>query len=116
MRAKRFQTLALLSPVAFLAVTAGAQDRIGTWTQRNPVLATNAAAELRDQWIDPETGHRILRLSRVPGGGQSLYFHQNGFTVAGDKVIFESSERGTSANRIYAYDFRSRRPELVTGD
>jgi len=40
-------------------------------------------------WIDPATGHRVIRLSG-PGGGSSLYFHQNTYTPEGDKLIFNS--------------------------
>ena len=37
-------------------------------------------------WIDPASGHRIVRLSREPGSA-SLYFHQNTYTAEGDKMI-----------------------------
>lgn len=37
-------------------------------------------------WIEPVTGHRVVRLSREPGTA-SLYFHQNPFTAKGDKCI-----------------------------
>jgi oligogalacturonide lyase len=40
-------------------------------------------------WIDPATGHRVLRLSG-DGGGSSLYFHQNSFTPKGDKFVFNT--------------------------
>jgi oligogalacturonide lyase len=38
------------------------------------------------EWIDPATGHRIVRLSNEPGSA-SLYFHQNAYTPEGDKLI-----------------------------
>src|SRR3954463_1491597 len=38
------------------------------------------------EWIDKETGHRVVRLSREPGS-ESLYFHQNAYTTEGDKLI-----------------------------
>jgi beta-galactosidase len=38
------------------------------------------------EWIDPATGHRIVRLSEEPGS-TSLYFHQNGYTATGDKLV-----------------------------
>ncbi len=31
------------------------------------------------EWIDPDTGHRVIRLSNEPGSA-SLYFHQNAYT------------------------------------
>jgi oligogalacturonide lyase len=42
-------------------------------------------------WIDPATGHRVIRLSD-DGGGSSLYFHQNSFTPKGDRLIFNVKE------------------------
>src|SRR5262249_34715059 len=34
------------------------------------------------EWTDPDTGHRVVRLSDEPGS-QSLYFHQNAYTPDG---------------------------------
>jgi oligogalacturonide lyase len=38
------------------------------------------------EWIDPDTGHRVVRLSDEPGSA-SLYFHQNAYTPDGKKLI-----------------------------
>ncbi len=60
-----------------------------------PLLAlAHAAAEstppaLRSDWIDPDTGHRVIRLS-PDTGGSSLYFHQNGYTPEGDKLVLNT--------------------------
>ena len=45
-----------------------------------------AAAEIPTDWIDPDTGHRIVRLSHEPESA-SLYFHQTPFTPEGDAMI-----------------------------
>ena len=37
-------------------------------------------------WIDPATGHRVIRLS-PDSGGSSLYFHQNAYSADGRKLI-----------------------------
>ncbi len=50
------------------------------------VLAVKAQ-ELPVDWIDADTGHRIIRLSKEPGSS-SLYFHQNGYTPDGQKLVF----------------------------
>src|SRR5262249_48342407 len=52
------------------------------------VFLTTAARgeEPPADWVDPPTGHRVLRLSRHPGPA-SLYFHQNGYTQKGDKLV-----------------------------
>src|SRR4030095_1794576 len=49
---------------------------------RMPVFADDPPTE----WIYPDTGHRVIRLSREPAS-QSLYFHQNAYTTEGDKLI-----------------------------
>ena len=48
------------------------------------------ADELRRDWIDPDTGHRVIRLSPDTGGG-SLYFHQHSYTPEGDKVVIRGA-------------------------
>ncbi len=50
-----------------------------------------AAPSLRSDWVDPGTGHRIIRLS-PDEGGSSLYFHQNSYTPEGDKLIIHTAE------------------------
>jgi oligogalacturonide lyase len=50
----------------------------------NPCAAV--AAVLPTEWIDQDTGHRIIRLSREDGT-QSLYFNQNAYTADGKKLI-----------------------------
>jgi len=38
------------------------------------------------EWVEPATGHRVVRLSDEPGTA-SLYFHQNPYTATGDKIV-----------------------------
>ena len=38
------------------------------------------------EWIEPTTGHKVVRLSRDPGSA-SLYFHQNAYSADGKKLI-----------------------------
>ncbi len=42
--------------------------------------------EIPREWIDTDTGHRVIRLSDEPGSA-SLYFHQNAYTPDGEKLI-----------------------------
>lgn len=58
------------------------------------------------EWIDPDTGHRIVRLSNEPGS-ESLYFHQNAYTTEGDKLIM------TSPTGVYTFNFKTREIEKV---
>ncbi len=41
------------------------------------------------QWIDPDTGHRVVRLSDEPGS-ESFYFNINPYTPDGKKMVFTS--------------------------
>lgn len=65
-----------------------------------------AAQDPPTEWIDADTGHRIVRLSRE-AGSESLYFHQNAYTTEGDKLIM------TSPTGIYTFNFKSREIEKV---
>ena len=68
---------------------------------------------LRDEWVDANTGHRVVRLSRLPGESESFYFHQNAYTPEGDKMVFENSQMGAS-NRLFTIDLASRRIEPLS--
>src|SRR5262245_42879019 len=48
--------------------------------------AQSSSKEPPREWTDPDTGHRVVRLSDEPGS-QSLYFHQNAYTPDGSKPI-----------------------------
>jgi oligogalacturonide lyase len=58
------------------------------------------------EWVEPATGHRVVRLSRDPGTS-SLYFHQNGYTKAGDKLLV------TNSKGLAAIDLKTRRTAQV---
>jgi oligogalacturonide lyase len=58
------------------------------------------------EWIDPDTGHRVIRLSTEPGT-RSLYFHQNSITPDGRFVIAESNAG------IVAIEIASRKNVLI---
>jgi oligogalacturonide lyase len=51
-------------------------------------LQTPAPAGQRD-WIDPATGHRVIRISEDPGSS-TLYFHDNAFSAAGDRMMLRT--------------------------
>lgn len=62
-------------------------------------------------WIDPATGHRVIRLSG-DGGGSSLYFHQNSYTPRGDKFIFDTRD-GIVAIDLTKLGKEAIKPELM---
>ncbi len=64
------------------------------------------ASEIPRDWVDPDTGHRVVRLTDEPGS-QSFYFHQNGYTENGDKMVF-STRSGLST-----YNFKTKKIEQI---
>jgi oligogalacturonide lyase len=53
--------------------------------------APAAAPAMPSEWIDQSTGHLIVRLSKEPGT-TSMYFHQNGYTPDGKKLLIFTPE------------------------
>ena len=53
------------------------------------LLGARGAGVPRTDWIDPDTGHRVVRLSSEPGS-QTLYFHDNAYSPSGDRFVFSS--------------------------
>lgn len=60
------------------------------------VTTTSDANQPPTDWIDPATGHRIIRLSREPGTA-SLYFHQNAYTD--NKLLVTITRPQTNSSR-----------------
>jgi len=69
------------------------------------------AAEPPTEWIDPDTGHRVIRISTKPGSA-SLYFHQTTCTPEGDRMIFDSP-RGIAVVDLKTLGDRAPRLEIV---
>lgn len=67
------------------------------------------AAESPTAWIDPDTGHRVVRLSKEPGTA-SLYFHQNAYTPDGKKLIV------TTPTGVSTIDLQTRTIEPVINE
>src|SRR5262245_24495309 len=85
-------------PVCLLTVAAAVAPRL-------------AAADAPAGWIDPMTGHRVIRLSTEPGSS-SLYFHQNTYTPEGDKLVFDT-RAGIAAVDLTTLGKQPPKPELI---
>ena len=57
-------------------------------------------------WLDPDTGHRVYRLTDEPNSA-SLYFNQNGYSADGRKLIY------TTPDGISAFDLATHRTQKV---
>jgi oligogalacturonide lyase len=55
------------------------------------------------EWIEPVTGHRVIRLSQRPDTS-SFYFHQNAYTETGDKLVVSTRGGGLAAINLKTRD------------
>ena len=55
------------------------------------VVSIAAQEQPPAEWVDPSTGHRIVRLSDEPGSA-SLYFHQNAYSADGELIVVTKRE------------------------
>lgn len=61
-----------------------------------PVMETGGQ-KMPDEWIDKDTKHKIVRLTRIDGNSSlSFYFHNNPFI--GNKMVFYSSTKNDVSN------------------
>ena len=83
----------------------------GPGCRTGPVLETGSQRPMPQEWIDKDTGHRILRISRVEGSNASFYFHNNPFY--GNKMVFYNST-DSLGRRAFTVDLQSLETEPLT--
>ena len=54
-------------------------------------FAAGTSAEPPTSWVDPDTGHRVIRLTREPGS-DSFYFNVNAYTPDGKRMVYTTPE------------------------
>jgi oligogalacturonide lyase len=61
-------------------------------TKKLPVIETGSITPMPDEWIDKDTGHKVVKLTaRMEGNSLSFYFHNNPFI--GDEMVFYNSSK-----------------------
>jgi len=91
-----------------------------TWLFVALLVTAGSALHQQDalpkEWIDAETGHRVVRLTD-DAGGSTLYFHDNAFSPQGDTLMFNTpngiaivdvAKIGTNAARLDIVASRAR--------
>ena len=87
----------MITPRTFFALRAAAMSAAISISS-GPLTRAEAAAvpspggkEPPASWVDPDTGHRVVRLTREPGSA-SFYFTDNGYTPDGKQLVYTSPE------------------------
>src|SRR5262245_48951133 len=75
--------------------------------------AFQTPAEPPRDWIDPRTGHRVIRLTDE-GGGSTLYFHDNAFSPEGDVLMF-NTPAGIGLVKVADIGTASAKPAILAG-
>ncbi len=84
--------------------------------EKLPVLETGSAIPMPQEWIDKDTGHRIIHLTPRNEENRSFYFHNNPFLPANDgeneKMIFYGKEGNDM--QLFSVDLKTRDISQVT--
>lgn len=74
-----------------------------------PVMETGGQ-KMPDEWIDKDTHHKVVRLSRVDGNSLSFYFHNNPFYK--NRMVFYNTLN--NKKQIYTVDLSTLKNEQIT--
>ncbi len=77
--------------------------------QAQPELETGGR-DMPDEWIDKDTRHKVIRLSRKEGKNASFYFHNHPFI--GNKMVFYSTD--AAGRQIHSVDLKTLQTEQIT--
>ena len=94
MNIHRLLFTAALAVQSFSAVVAATDPAVPAATTEPPA-----------SWIDPDTGHRVIRLTQEPGS-DSFYFNINGYTPDGKEMCYTTPE-GISVLDLATHQARS---------
>lgn len=70
------------------------------------LAASSQNAEPPASWVDPDTGHRVIRLTTEPDSA-SLYFNQNGYLPDGKRLVY------TTPDGVSVLDIATRKSRSV---
>lgn len=99
----KIQHLVAASFAALSLHAASAQD----------VLVTGAQKTMPAEWIDRDTGHRVVRLSGPTGPISNWYFHNNPF-VDDKRMVFDNVVDGV--HQVFTLNIATRKVEQLTFD
>ncbi|MFT2010442.1 oligogalacturonate lyase family protein [Pontibacter sp. 13R65] len=103
----RFATIAAAAMLFCISLPAAAQQK----------LETGAQKPMPQQWIDKDTGHKLMRLSSAPGSNSSFYFHNNPFVKQlkneGDKMVFYNTD-ASGTKQLYTVNLKTLKNEQLT--
>ena len=85
-------------------------------TKKLPVIETGSVTPMPAEWIDKDTGHKLIHLASREGDNRSFYFHNNPFLPALDggneKMIFYGTVNKNK--QLFSVDLKTRQTDQIT--
>jgi len=85
-------------------------------TDTPPVVETGSITPMPNQWIDKDTGHKIIHLTSRKGENRSFYFHNNPFLPSlngvNEKMIF--SGKVNDDMQLFSVDLKTGNADQIT--
>ena len=78
---------------------------ICTFLSAQQVLETGGKP-MPDEWIDKDTHHKVIKLSRIQGSNMSFYFHNNPF-VSNEMIFYNSSNPNGAEDENKKFDINN---------
>jgi oligogalacturonide lyase len=66
--------------------------------------------KMPDEWIDKDTHHKVVRISRIEGNNLSFYFHNNPFYNS--KMVYYNTNKGNK--QLFFVDLKTFKTEQLT--
>lgn len=89
---------------------------INTLAQAQQTLETGSQKPMPAEWIDKDTGHKVVRLSGKTGPISNWYFHNNPFFTQksdeGDKMVFSDTE--SSIRQVFTLNLKDKTVEQIS--
>jgi oligogalacturonide lyase len=105
---KQVRTYVPIAMMLGLSLTLSAQTQQVS-LKSVPVMETGGK-DMPDEWIDKDTRHKVIRLSRKEGKNASFYFHNNPFV--GSRMVFYSTDK--AGKQLHTVDLKTLKTEQVT--
>ena len=84
--------------------------------QKLPSLETGSVTPMPAEWIDKDTGHKIIHLVSGRGENHSFYFHNNPFLLTKDRKrqIMVYYGKVNNEMQLFSVDLKTRNSEQIT--
>jgi oligogalacturonide lyase len=99
-----------MNQIKLLTTTAIAVSLLSVTNVTAQELMETGGKEMPNEWIDKDTHHKVVKITRTEGSNSSFYFHNNPFI--GNKMVYYNSGRG--GRQAYTVDLKTLQTEKVT--